>query len=104
MHRGQVAPQHRDPRGVIADTLAGIRREQRARPSRKKAAITAEDLGRMIAAAEGQGTRAVRDRAVLALGLAAALRRSELVELQLADLELVKEGLKLTIRHSKTRA
>jgi hypothetical protein len=50
---GEVAPQHRDPRGVIADTLAGIRREQRARPSQKKAAITAEDLGRMIAAAEG---------------------------------------------------
>ena len=38
----------------------------------------------------------------MALGLAAALRRSELVALQLADLELVREGLKLTIRHSKT--
>lgn len=99
---GEVAPQHRDPRGVIADTLAGIRREQRARPSQKKAAVTAEDLARMIAAAEGQGTRAIRDRAVLALGLAAALRRSELVALQLADMELVKEGLRLTIRHSKT--
>jgi site-specific recombinase XerD len=99
---GQVAPQHRDPRGVIADTLAGIRREQRTRPRQKKAAITAADLARMLAVAEGQGTRAVRDRAVLALGLAAALRRSELVALHQADLELVKEGLKLTIRHSKT--
>ena len=39
---------------------------------------------------------------MLALGLAAALRRSELVALQLADLELVREGLRLTIRHSKT--
>lgn len=99
---GQVAPQHRDSRGVITDTLAGIRRTQCFRPSAKKSAITAEDLGRMIAAAEGQGTRAVRDRAVLALGMAAALRRSELVALQLADVELVKEGLKLTIRQSKT--
>lgn len=87
---------------VIADTLSGIRREQRARPTRKKAAITAADLGRMIAAADGEGTRSIRDRAVLALGLAAALRRSELVALQLADLEQVSEGLKLTIRHSKT--
>jgi site-specific recombinase XerD len=99
---GQVAPQHRDPRDVIADTLAGIRREQRARPTRKKSAILAADLARMIAAAEGQSPRAIRDRAVMALGLAAALRRSELVALQLADLELVREGLKLTIRHSKT--
>ena len=99
---GQVAPQHRDPRDVIGDTLAGIRREQRARPTRKKSAILAADLARMIAAAEGQSPRAIRDRAVMALGLAAALRRSELVALQLADLELVREGLKLTIRHSKT--
>lgn len=99
---GEVPPQQRDGRQVIADTLAGIRREQRARPTRKKAAISAQDLARMIAAAEGQGTRAIRDRAILAIGLAAALRRSELVGLQLADLELVREGLKLTIRHSKT--
>jgi integrase len=34
--------------------------------------------------------------------MAAALRRSELVALQMADLELVREGVKLTIRHSKT--
>ncbi len=99
---GEAAPQHRDLRDVIADTLAGIRREQRARPTRKKSAILAGDLARMIAAAEGQSPRAIRDRAVMALGLAAALRRSELVALQLADLELVREGLKLTIRHSKT--
>lgn len=99
---GEVAPQHRDPRGVIADTLAGIRREHRARPTNKKSAILATDLTRMIAAVEGQGSRAIRDRAVMTLGLAAALRRSELVALQLADLELVREGLKLTIRHSKT--
>ena len=72
---GQVAPQHRDPLDVIGDTLAGIRREQRARPTRKKSAILAADLARMIAAAEGQSPRAIRDRAVMALGLAAALRR-----------------------------
>jgi site-specific recombinase XerD len=99
---GLVPPVARDAHMVIADTLSGIRREQRARPTRKKAAISAAELGRMIAAADGEGTRSVRDRAVLALGLAAALRRSELVGLQLADLELVREGLKLTVRHSKT--
>ena len=99
---GLVAPTVRDARMVIADTLAGIRREQRARPSRKKAAIAAKDLAAMMAAADGEGTRSIRDRAVLALGLAAALRRSELVGLDLQDVELVPEGLRLTIRHSKT--
>ena len=59
-------------------------------------------LKAMIAAAEGQDRRSIRDRAILALGLAAALRRSELVALEERDLELVDKGLKLTLRHSKT--
>ena len=99
---GHVPPTARDERMVIADTLAGIRREARARPSNKKAAITAADLGAMIAAVRGIGSRAVRDRAILALGLASALRRSELVALRLSDVQLVKQGARITIRHSKT--
>lgn len=99
---GLVAPVQRDERMVIADTLAGIRREARARPSARKVAITASELAAMIAAADGQGTRAIRDRAIMALGLAAALRRSELVALEWRDVELVERGLRLTLRHSKT--
>jgi site-specific recombinase XerD len=99
---GQVPPTQRDARRVIADTLAGIRREARIRPRARKAAITARDLAAMIAAGGGEGTRAIRDRAILALGLAAALRRSELVGLEARDVELVDQGLRLTLRHSKT--
>ena len=99
---GQVPPSARDARMVIGDTLAGIRREARARPSARKAAITASDLAAMIAVADGQGTRTIRDRAILALGLAAALRRSELVAIERRDVEMVDKGLKLTLRHSKT--
>jgi site-specific recombinase XerD len=99
---GHVSPVQRDERVVIADTLAGIRREQRARPSARKSAITARELAAMIAAAEGEGTRSIRDRAIIALGLAAALRRSELVMLEWRDVEMVDKGLKLTLRRSKT--
>ena len=99
---GLVAPVQRDERMVIADTLAETRREQRTRPSARKAALTAKELAAMIAAADGEGTRSIRDRAILALGLAAALRRSELVALEWRDVELVDKGLKLTLRHSKT--
>jgi len=99
---GHVPPSARDAHHVIADTLAGIRREARIWPSARKAAITARDLAKMIMAAEGQGTRSIRDRAILALGLAAALRRSELVALEARDVEWVEKGLKLTLRHSKT--
>ncbi|WP_369817973.1 site-specific integrase [Novosphingobium sp. KN65.2] len=99
---GLVAPTARDERMVIADTLAGIRRERRTRPSQKKAAITAKDLAAMIGAADGEGIRSIRDRAVLSLGMAAALRRSELVALEWRDVEMLDKGLKLTLRHSKT--
>ena len=100
--QGHVPPTARDERMVIADTLAGIRRESRARPSHRKAAIAAADLVTMIAAVRGIGSKAVRNRAILALGLASALRRSELVALQLADVQRVKQGARITIRHSKT--
>jgi len=99
---GLVPPTSRDGRMVIADTLAGIRREARMRPSARKAAIGASDLTRMIAAAAGEGSRAIRDRAVLALGLAAALRRSELVALELGDVAFEEKGLRLTLQQSKT--
>ncbi|GLK44000.1 MULTISPECIES: site-specific integrase [Novosphingobium] len=101
-HDGLPPPSARDTHQLIADTLSGIRREQRARPTRKKAAIGAKDLAGMLVKADGLSTRAVRDRAILVLGLAAALRRSELVALQLADIQLVEQGLTVFVRHSKT--
>ena len=98
---GVPTPQSQDGHALIADTLAGIRREQRARISRKKAAVSAADLGAMLRQAQGEGTRSIRDRAVLSLGLASALRRSELVALELRDVVLVDQGLRLTIRAAK---
>lgn len=44
----------------------------------------------------------MRDRALLAIGMAGVFRRSELVALCLADVEWVKEGLRVTIRRGKT--
>jgi integrase len=43
-----------------------------------------------------------RDRALLLLGFAGAFRRSELAALNVADLEFRPEGLRVTIRRSKT--
>jgi site-specific recombinase XerD len=81
-------------------TMAGIRRSIGTAPN-KKAAATADKLFAMTAQA-GQTLAAVRDRAVLLLGFAMAARRSELVALDLADIEEVAEGLRVTIRGSKT--
>jgi integrase len=46
--------------------------------------------------------RGARDRAVLLLGFAGAFRRSELVALNVSDLEETEERLRVTIRKSKT--
>jgi integrase len=44
----------------------------------------------------------IRDRALLALGFFSAVRRAELVALNVEDLEFTKHGLVVTIRKSKT--
>jgi integrase len=46
--------------------------------------------------------KGLRDRALLLLGFAGAFRRSELVALDIADLEFCNNGLRVTIRRSKT--
>ena len=59
-------------------------------------------LGLILRAIVGDDLRSVRDRALLAFGMAGAFRRSELVALTVADVEWVKEGLRVTIRRGKT--
>jgi integrase len=48
------------------------------------------------------GTKGIRDRALLLIGFAAALRRSELISLDVQDLQFVKEGIIVLLRKSKT--
>jgi integrase len=89
----------------IATVLAGIRRRH-GRPPLQKAAIFADELLAMLATLE-MDLRGLRDRAILAIGFAGGLRRSEIVGLdcgprQTEDgsgwIEIVPEGALLTIR------
>jgi integrase len=81
-------------------TWAGIRRVHGV-AQRGKDALSTDDLRAMIATLPGSLIGA-RDRCLLLLGYTAALRRSELVGLDVADLEHTSEGLILSIRRSKT--
>ena len=58
----------------------------------------------MLGMVGGKGTslRELRDRAILLLGFSGAFRRSELVALNLGDIEWTTEGALVTIRRSKT--
>jgi site-specific recombinase XerD len=102
-HRAEnlVAPTAQPGAGKLRETLAGIRATLGTKKRRKSAADAAV-LEAMFDAIPGVGLRALRDRAVLAIGMAAALRRSELVALEVGDIALVLEGLRITIKASKT--
>ena len=89
----------------IATVLAGIRRRH-ARPPLQKAAIFADELLAMLATLD-MDLRGLRDRAILAIGFAGGLRRSEIVGLDCGPdqsedgsgwIEIVPEGALLTIR------
>jgi site-specific recombinase XerD len=84
----------------VRATMRGIRRSLGTAP-RKKAPATAERIVAMALAAR-EDNKGLRDRAVLLIGFAGAFRRSELVALNVEDLEESELGFKVTIRHSKT--
>jgi integrase len=56
----------------------------------------------MLAEVKGDGLRGLRDRALLALGMAAALRRSELVALTMGSIAMRERGLELHLGATKT--
>jgi integrase len=56
----------------------------------------------MVPDAIGDAQKDVRDRALLLIGFAGALRRSELVGLDVGDIEHVRQGIILRVQRSKT--
>ncbi len=88
----------------IATVLAGIKRKH-ARPPVQKEAILAEELLEMVATL-GFGLRDLRDRAILLIGYAGGLRRSEIVSLDVHKddtpdsdgwIEIEEQGALLTL-------
>ena len=85
---------------AVKATLRGIRRTFGGAKVRKAPAVAAK-IHSMVAMAP-EGLTGLRDRALLLLGFAGAFRRSELVALDLADIEETETGLLVRVRRSKT--
>ncbi len=81
-------------------TLRGIAKKH-GRPQRRAAAITTREIRRLVARC-GSDLAGLRDRAMLLLGFAAALRRSELVALERENVLFTAAGMRITIPRSKT--
>ena len=80
--------------------MQGIRRTNGTAQHGKTAAVTADI--KMMLATLPNSLLGIRDRALLLVGFAGAFRRSELVALDVEDLEFKREGLVINVRKSKT--
>lgn len=82
-------------------TIRGIRRTIGVAAD-QKAPATADVVRDLLRHVPKTGTLGLRDRALLLVGFAAALRRSELVGLDVADLDFSREGVILRLGVTKT--
>ena len=97
----RIAKQPLDTRHpAIRETLRGIARTH-GQPARRSAALTTREIRRLVQAC-GADLAGARDRALFLLGFAGALRRSELVGLDVEHATPTAEGLRLLIVRSKT--
>ena len=101
LHRAAGCPVPTDD-ACVSETLAGIRREaaKKGQVPRKKVAATVTILRRLLAPIPDD-LRGLRDRAVLLVGFAGALRRSELAAIRFEQLERTDRGIRLTLPQTK---
>jgi integrase len=104
-HRAEDVP--RPDSAFLRNTWAGLRRK-RGRPPAKKRAISSADLRRAVKKSP-PGLRGARDRAIVLVGFASALRRSELAamavdaagEVAVVRCSFVGEGLEIAVDRAK---
>lgn len=92
----------KDP--IITENLLGIRRVKGSIQKGKKP-ILINHLKSIIDVIDEQKIKDIkkfRDKSIMLVGFGGGFRRTELVSINLEDLEFVQEGLKITINRSKT--
>jgi site-specific recombinase XerD len=95
---GQPSPTGHEALTIVLDGIARVLgKRQRQAP-----AFTVSELKHAIRALDITTPTGLRDRAVLLLGFAGAFRRSELVALNVEDVELTRQALVIHLRQSKT--
>jgi integrase len=85
---------------LVRSVLLGIRRRH-GRPPQQALPLTREILFDVLDAIP-EDLRGVRDKALLLFGFAGGFRRSELVDLETADVTKHDEGIVIMLRKSKT--
>jgi len=89
---------------IIVENLLGIRRVKGSIQKGKKP-ILINHLTSIINAINQEKTKEIkklRDKSIILIGFGGGFRRTELISIDFEDLEFVAEGLKITIKRSKT--
>jgi site-specific recombinase XerD len=89
---------------IITENLMGIKRRKGMSQKGKKP-ILINDLKKLIDVIDQQkieDIKKIRDKCILLIGFSGGFRRNEIVSLDKDDLEFVFEGVKITVRRSKT--
>ena len=89
---------------VIVENLMGIKRRKGTVQKGKKP-ILINDLKKILKVideANIQDIKKLRDKSIILIGFSGGFRRNEIVSLDYEDLDFVHEGLKITVKRSKT--
>ena len=89
---------------IIVENLMGIRRVKGSIQKGKKPILInhLKQIINSINETNSSETKKLRDKAIILIGFGGGFRRTELISIDYEDLEFVPEGLKITIRKSKT--
>ena len=89
---------------IIIENLMGIKRRKGIVQKGKKP-ILINDLKQIIDVINQQqiaDIKKLRDKSIILIGFSGGFRRNEIVSLDIEDLDFVFEGLKITVKRSKT--
>ena len=89
---------------IIIENLLGIKRIKGSNQKAKKPILINElkIIVKAIDELKQNDKRKFRDKSIILIGFAGGFRRSELVNIEIDDVEFVNEGVKIFIKRSKT--
>lgn len=99
---GVDPPTHQPDAARLDKAMRAIRRDKRDDPPAKKRPADGDVLRDMLRTITGEDLRSYRDRALLAIGMAGAFRRSELVAITVGRVSDDTRGLLIRVPTSKT--
>ena len=89
---------------LVSNTMRAIARKKALEPERRVHALREDEITAMLRFCDFRDIRGYRDMAIISVGFACALRRSEICNLAVEDVEVMDEGGRaiIHIRKSKT--